>query len=75
MPDNPLLQLGEQYAELLVALDRGEVLRRALTLVTGDAEVAWAARPGEAGELSIEKVAGQRTARPCWAANEATADG
>ncbi|MET7479125.1 GAF domain-containing protein [Streptomyces sp. NPDC005648] len=58
---HPLLQLSEQYAELLVALDRGEALRRALTLLTDDAQVAWAARPGAGEELSIEQVVGQRT--------------
>ncbi|MEE1836467.1 GAF domain-containing protein [Streptomyces sp. SP17KL33] len=62
MPDrHPLLQLSEQYAELLVALDRGEALRRAFTLLAGDAEVAWAARPGAGEGLSIEQVVGQRT--------------
>ncbi|MFG1667733.1 GAF domain-containing sensor histidine kinase [Streptomyces sp. Y7] len=61
MPDHPILQLGEQYAELLAALDRGEALRRALTLLAGDSEVAWAARPGLTEELSIEQLIGQRT--------------
>ncbi|MDX3454543.1 GAF domain-containing protein [Streptomyces sp. ME02-8801-2C] len=62
MPDHrPLLELSEQYAELLVALDRGEALRRALALLADDAEVAWAARPGAGEALSIEQVVGQRT--------------
>lgn len=61
MPDHPLLQLGDQHADLLAALDRGEVLRRALTLLSEGSEVAWAARPGAAGELGIEQIVGQRT--------------
>ncbi|MGW0824715.1 GAF domain-containing sensor histidine kinase [Streptomyces sp. NPDC002845] len=61
MPDHPLLQLGEQYAELLAALDRGEALRRALALLAGDSEVVWAARPGAEGALSLEQVVGDRT--------------
>jgi signal transduction histidine kinase len=61
MPEGPLVQLGKQYAELLAALDRGEALRRALALVAGNAEVAWAARPGDAGTLTLEHVVGDRT--------------
>jgi signal transduction histidine kinase len=61
MPDHPLLQLGEQYAELLAALDRGEALRRALALLADDSEVAWTARPGAEGVLSLEQVVGDRT--------------
>jgi signal transduction histidine kinase len=63
MPDHPLLQLGEQYAELLAALDRGEALRRALALLAVDSEVAWTARPGAegVGVLTLEQVVGDRT--------------
>lgn len=61
MPDHPLLHLGEQYAELLAALDRGEALRRAVTLLADDAGVAWAACPGSAQEVTIGQVNGQRT--------------
>ncbi|NGO12767.1 GAF domain-containing protein [Streptomyces sp. HC44] len=61
MLHRPLLELGGQYAELLVALDRGEALRRALALLADESEVAWTARPGTAGELTLEHVVGDRT--------------
>lgn len=61
MPDHPLLQLSGQYAELLTALDRGEALRRALTLLVDGSEVAWTARPDSAGALTLEQVIGDRT--------------
>jgi signal transduction histidine kinase len=61
VPAGPLHPLGEQYAELIAALDRREALRRALALLAGDSEVAWIARPGEAGVLRLEQVVGDRT--------------
>ena len=60
VPDHQLLQLGEQYAELLAALDRGEALCRALALLAGDSRVVWAAQPNSVQELTIDEVrAGQ----------------
>ncbi|MEV6133907.1 GAF domain-containing protein [Streptomyces violaceusniger] len=63
MPDRPqpLLQLGEQYTELLAALDRSAALRRALALLAGGSEVAWVAGSDPMEELSIEQLIGHRT--------------
>lgn len=61
VPDHQLLQLGEKYAELLAALDRGEALRRALALLAGDSRVVWAAQPSSVQELTIEQLVGDRT--------------
>ncbi|MEV0364642.1 GAF domain-containing sensor histidine kinase [Nocardia fusca] len=47
-----------QYAELVAALDRGEVLRRALALLAVGSEVAWTARPDANGGLMLEQVTG-----------------
>jgi len=44
-----LVDLGEQYADLLAALDRGEALRRALALLAEGSEVAWTAHPDTGG--------------------------
>ena len=40
MQAHHLLDLGEQYADLLAALDRGEALRRALTLLAEGSELS-----------------------------------
>lgn len=61
MPDEPLHELRVQYAELVSALDRGEALRRALTVLSGGSDVAWTARPSAAGALTLEQVVGDRT--------------
>ncbi|APE38284.1 histidine kinase [Nocardia mangyaensis] len=58
---HPLLDLGKQYADLLAALDRGEVLRRALALVAVGSDVAWTARPDVDGVLTLEQVTGDWT--------------
>ncbi|MER6791129.1 GAF domain-containing sensor histidine kinase [Amycolatopsis mediterranei] len=56
-----LLELEEQYANLLAALDRGEALRRALALLADGSEVAWTARPDADGVLTLDQVTGDRT--------------
>ncbi|HET6705432.1 GAF domain-containing sensor histidine kinase [Amycolatopsis sp.] len=56
-----LLELGEQYADLLAALDRGEALRRALALLAEGSEVAWTARPDADGVLTLDQVTGDRS--------------
>jgi len=61
MRAHPLLDLGEQYADLLAALDRGEALRRALALLAEGSEVAWTARPDADGVLTLDQVTGDRT--------------
>lgn len=61
MRAHPLLDLGEQYANLLAALDRGEALRRALALLAEGSEVAWTARPDADGVLTLDQVTGDRT--------------
>jgi signal transduction histidine kinase len=61
MRAHPLLELGEQYADLLAALDRGEALRRALALLAVGSEVAWIAGPDADGVLTLEQVTGDRT--------------
>ncbi|WP_238413112.1 GAF domain-containing sensor histidine kinase [Saccharothrix deserti] len=61
MRAHPLLPLGEQHADLLAALDRGEALRRALALLADSSEVAWTARPDATGVLTLEQVIGDRT--------------
>jgi signal transduction histidine kinase len=61
MGANPLIRLDEQYADLLAALDRGEVLRRALALLAEGSEVAWTARPDADGVLTLEQVTGDWT--------------
>jgi signal transduction histidine kinase len=58
---HPLLDLGEQYADLLAALDRGEALRRALALLSVGSEVAWTASPDADGVLTLDQVTGDRT--------------
>lgn len=61
MRAHPLLDLGEQYADLLATLDRGEALRRALALLAEGSEVAWTARPDADGVLTLDQVTGDRT--------------
>ncbi len=61
MRAHPLLELGEQYADLLAALDRGEALRRALALLADGSEVAWTACPDADGVLTLEQVTGDWT--------------
>jgi len=56
-----LLDLGEQYADLLAALDRGEALRRALALLAEGSEVAWTAHPDANGALTLDQVIGDRS--------------
>jgi hypothetical protein len=54
MPDNPLRELADEYAELSAELDRRDALRRALTLLVAESDVAWSAWPTDADSLEIE---------------------
>jgi len=56
-----LVDLGEQYADLLAALDRGEALRRALALLAEGSEVAWTAHPDTGGVLTLDQVTGDHS--------------
>jgi len=56
-----LVDLGEQYADLLAALDRSEALRRALALLAEGSEVAWTAHPDAGGVLTLDQVTGDHS--------------
>jgi signal transduction histidine kinase len=57
----PLAALAQQYADLVAALDRGEVLRRAIAAVADSGDAAWSASPTTVGTLTLDHVIGGRT--------------
>ncbi|MFB9740531.1 GAF domain-containing sensor histidine kinase [Pseudonocardia sulfidoxydans] len=59
---DPLGPVAREHAELVELLDRRAALRAALDLLAADGDVAWIAEaPGDAGDLVLGQVRGDRT--------------